>query len=94
MKKIFLFIAIGVLTIFGLPMFVEFMANHSYYKDMFASWDNRKILIWAILSALIPLYTIVKAKKFSLKKLFVWQLPLGLLVFSIAMTIIKEGIVG
>lgn len=93
MKKIFLIIGIILLSAFGISIFQEFMANHTYYGTMLASWANWKIIIWAIIASVIPLRYILKSKTFSLKKFFIWILPAGLLLFSVALTIIKEGIV-
>jgi hypothetical protein len=94
MKKIFLIIGIVLLSIFGISIFQEFMANHTYYGTMLASWANRKLIIWVLISSAIPLRYILKSKMFNLKTFFVWILPLGLIVFSVAHTIIKEGIIG
>lgn len=91
-KKIFLIIGIVLLSAFGIAIFQEFMANHAYYKDMFASRANRKIIIWAILASMIPLRYILKTKSFNLKKFFIRILPFGLVVFSVAHTIIKDSI--
>lgn len=93
MKKIFLIIGIVLLSIFGISIFQEFMANHTYYGTMLASWANWKVIIWALIASAIPLRYILKSKTFNMKKFFVWILPLGLIVFSVALTIIKEGIV-
>jgi hypothetical protein len=93
-KKIFLLIGIVLLSIFGISIFQEFLSNHTYYKNMFASRQNRKIVVWVIISTIIPLWYIIKTKVFSLKKFFVRIIPVTLLVFSIAHTILKGGIVG
>jgi amino acid permease len=90
MKKFFLILGIVVLSLFGISVFTEFMANHTYYKDMLISRGNRKLVIWAVISCGIPLYYVTKAKVFSLKKFFVWILPAALLLFSVAHTMIKE----
>jgi hypothetical protein len=92
-QKIFLIIGIILLSIFGISIFQEFMANHTYYKDMFASRDNRKIVIRIIVAAVIPLWYIIKAKTFSLKRFFVRIIPITILFFSVAFTMIKEGVV-
>jgi CHASE3 domain sensor protein len=44
-KKIFLGLMIVVLVLFGAEIFSEFMLNHTYYKGMFSSWANWKIVI-------------------------------------------------
>jgi len=93
MKKIFLIIGIVILSIFGISIFQEFMLNHTYYSAMLATRSNRNLIIWAIIASAIPLRYILKSKVFSLKRFFIWLLPLGLLVFSVAHTIIKGGIV-
>jgi hypothetical protein len=89
MKKIFLIIGIVLLSIFGISIFQEFMANHTYYGTMLASWANWKVIIRALISAAIPLRYILKSKTFSMKKFFIWVLPLGLIVFSVALAIVK-----
>ena len=89
MKKIFLIIGIVLLSIFGISIFQEFIANHTYYGSMLASWDNRKLIIRALLSSAIPLRYILKSKTFNMKKFFVWILPLGLIVFSVALAVVK-----
>jgi len=91
-QKVFLVLGIAVLSIFGISIFNEFMANHTYYNEMFAAAANWKLLIWAIISLGIPLVYLLKAKKFSLKTFFVWMLPLALVLFSVAHTSIKENI--
>jgi hypothetical protein len=93
-QKIFLLIGIVLLSIFGISIFSEFMANHTYYKDMFANRQNWKIVIRVMIATIIPLWYIIKTKTFSLKRFFVWILPITILFFSLAHTIIKEGIVG
>ncbi|MEI7562704.1 MAG: hypothetical protein WCJ39_03135 [bacterium] len=90
MKKFFLILGIVVLSIFGISVFTEFMANHTYYKDMLTSRDNRKLVIRALVASTIPLYYVTKTKVFSLKKFFVWILPAALLLFSVAHTLCKE----
>jgi len=50
-KKIFLGIMIFVLIVLGAEIFSEFMANHTYYNKMFASWTNWKLVISAVISA-------------------------------------------
>jgi len=90
MKKIFLIIGIVLLSIFGISIFQEFMANHTYYTGMLASWANWKLIIWIIISTMIPLRYILKSKTFEVKKFFIWILPLGLVVASVVHTLIKE----
>jgi len=93
MKKVFLIIGIVILSIFGISIFQEFMVNHTYYSTMLATWSNRNLIIRAIIASAIPLRYILKSKIFSLKRFFIRILPLGLIVFSVAHTIIKGGIV-
>gem|GEM_PF-5426700 len=49
-QKIFLIIGIVVLSLFGISIFNEFMANHTYYNQMFTTGANRKLLLRAIIS--------------------------------------------
>ncbi|MFA5748226.1 MAG: hypothetical protein WC872_03900 [Candidatus Absconditabacterales bacterium] len=93
-QKVFLIILIAILSIGGISIFKEFLANHTYYNQMLNSGVNWKLFVWAIVSSLIPIYYILKSKKFSLKTFMIRILPAGLLLFGVAHTIIKESIVG
>jgi len=92
-QKIFLIIGIFILTICWIEIFNAFMANHTYYNQMLANWANWKMFVWALISAWIAIYYITSTKKFSLKRLIIRILPIWLLIFAIAHTIIKESIV-
>lgn len=61
---------------------------------MFASWVNWKIVIRSIIAVAIPIVYIVRAKLFSLKKFFVYVLPVTLIVHTIAFTVLKDDIIG
>ena len=78
LKNVFLWLMIAVMLIFGMEIFREFMANHTYYNKMFADRANRKVVIWALISTLLPVLYLLKSKKFSLWKftifLFLWAL--------------------
>ena len=91
-QKIFLWIAIAVLSIFGISIYNEFMANHTYYFSMFWAWENRKIIIRAVIAAAIPLSYIIRNKKFSLKTFAMRILPTSLVFFGVAHILIKESI--
>lgn len=90
-QKIFLWIMIFVLVVFGMETFSEFMKNHTYYVDMFNARDNRKILIWVFFSAAIPTLYLLFNKVFSLKKLVIY-LGLWLLLFTFIHTGVKAEI--
>lgn len=40
-----------------------YMLNHTYYYDMLATSNNRKIILWFIVLALIPVATLLRKKK-------------------------------
>lgn len=88
LKKVFLVIMIFVFIVIGAEIFSEFMNNHTYYYEMFKSWENWKIVLSAILSAAIPGIYLLRNKEFSLKK-FIIYLLVGLLIFSLLHLIIK-----
>ncbi len=86
---------IAVVLFFGMEIFKEFMANHTYYNTMFASWTNWKVVIWAFISALIPTFYLLKNKKFSLWKftifVFLWALLFGFINLIIKDSFIASG---
>ncbi len=92
-QKIFLIIILLVLVVFWAEIYSEFMANHTYYNTMFASWENWKLIISSIISAWIPILYLIFNKKFSLKK-FIIYLIIWLIVFGLLHTWIKDGFVG
>lgn len=63
LKKIFLVITIIVLAALGISFFQEYMINHTYYDQMRASMENRKIVGAGIVFALFPTVYILWAKK-------------------------------
>ena len=93
-QKIFLGIVILLLSIFGVSIFNEFMANHTYYNSMFSDGNNWKLIVRCLIAAGIPIAYILRSSKFSLKTFLTWMLPLGLLVFSAAHVSVKEQIFG
>ena len=93
-QKIFLIIGILLLSFFGVSIYNEFMANHTYYQTMIASRTNRKLFIWAIAAIMIPLVYIVRGKLFSIKRFFVYIIPITLMIYSTAFVVIKNGIIG
>jgi len=93
-QKIFLIIGILLLSFFGVSIYNEFMANHTYYQTMLSSRDNRKLVIRSIIAVCIPIVYIIRSKVFSVKKFFVYILPLTLMVFTTAFTLVKDSIVG
>lgn len=70
------------------------MANHTYYQTMLASWGNRKLVIRSIIAVCIPIAYLIRAKAFSLKRFFIYIVPLTLMVYTTAFTIIKDSIIG
>ncbi len=93
-QKIFLIVGIILLSIFGVSIYNEFMANHTYYQTMLTSRVNRKLVIWAIVSVAIPIVYIIRSKIFSVKKFFLYILPATVLVFTTAFTLVKDSIIG
>jgi hypothetical protein len=93
LQMVFLVILIFVLFVFGIESFGEFMANHTYYNDMFASWTNWKLILAALVSAMIPGLYLLFHKQFSLKR-FLLMTGAGLLLFSIIHTSVKDSILG
>lgn len=91
-QKIFLIIMLIVLVVFWVEIYSEFMVNHTYYNSMFASWENWKTVIAAIISAWVPVLYLIINKSFSLKK-FIIYLVSGLLLFSLLHIRIKDGLV-
>ena len=67
-------------------------AGHEYYYDMLSSKINRRIVIWMIISALIPIGTMIWSKKFSLQSTII-SFAGGLLVSWYAHTYLKDGFV-
>lgn len=93
-QKIFLIIGILLLSFFGVSIYNEFMANHTYYQTMLASWVNRKLFIRAIVAVCIPLLYIVKGKLFSVKKFFMYIIPVTLLLYTTVFVVVKDAIIG
>ena len=93
-QKIFLIIAILLLSFFGVSIYNEFMVNHTYYQTMLASRANWKLVIWSIIAVCIPIAYIIRSKVFSVKKFFVYIIPITLVVFTIAFTMVKDSIIG
>lgn len=91
-QKIFWWIGILVLIIFGVEIFGGFMANHTYYNGMLKNRTNRKLIIRAIISAIIPVFYIIKNKSFSIKKLIMYIL-IWLLLFSLIHVNVKWPII-
>ncbi|MFZ2150417.1 MAG: hypothetical protein WAZ12_04565 [Candidatus Absconditicoccaceae bacterium] len=92
-QKIFLGIIVIILIIFGVGIFNEYWINHTYYATMLGSKENWKLFIGVIVSSLIPIYYLYKAKVFSLKK-FIIYIVVGLLLFSVIHVMIKDTILG
>jgi len=93
-QKIFLIILILLLSVFGVSIYNEFMANHTYYQGMLASWTNRKLVLRAIVAVAIPLLYIVRGKVFSVKRFFLYYIPTSLLVYTTAFVMSKDAIIG
>lgn len=58
---------------------------------MLNAWVNWKILVSAIVSSMIPIFYILKTKKFSIKKFSIWLL-IGVLLFSVLHVSFKDQI--
>ena len=79
LKNVFLCLMIAVILIFWIGIFNEFMANHTYYSEMFSTRSNWSVTIWALLSTIPPItFLLYKNKKFSVWAfaifLFAWAL--------------------
>lgn len=90
-QKIFLGIIVIILIIFWVWIFNEYWINHTYYATMLGSKENWKLFIGVIVSSLIPIYYLYKAKVFSLKK-FIIYIVVWLLLFSVIHVMIKDTI--
>jgi len=81
--KVFLWVTLFVLVVFGIEIFQEYMANHSYYGSMLSDWSNWKMIFAWLASSFIPLAYLIWHKKFSLRNfmiyLFIWLNLFGLL---------------
>lgn len=66
-KKIFLWLIITIFVIFGLEIFGEYLANHTYYPGMLANGENWKVLILMLVGSLGIGSYVLFSKKFSLK---------------------------
>lgn len=92
-QKIFLIIGILLLSFFGVSIYQEFMANHTYYHAMLASRENRKLFIRSIIAVCIPLAYIIRSKVFSVKKFFMYIIPITLMLYTTVFIVIKDSIV-
>ncbi len=92
-QKIFLIIGIVLLSFFWISIYNEFMANHAYYQTMLASRVNRKLIIRSIVAVCIPIAYIIRSKVFSVKRFFITIIPLTLMFYTAAFTMVKGGIV-
>src|SRR5574344_1767795 len=93
-QKIFLIIGILLLSFFGVSIFNEFMANHTYYQGMLASRTNRKLVIRSVVAVCIPLIYIIRSKVFSVKKFFLYIIPITLMFYTTVFIVVKDTIVG
>jgi len=90
-QKIFLGVIALIMIFFWVWIFNEYWVNHTYYVTMLNSLENWKIFLGAIISSLIPIYYLYKAKTFSLKK-FIIYLVIWLLLFSVIFLMLKDSI--
>jgi len=93
-QKIFLIVGILLLSFFGVSIYNEFMANHTYYQTMLASRANWKLFVWAIVAVLIPLVYIIKGKTFSVKSFFMYVIPTTLWLYTTIFVVTKDTIIG
>lgn len=87
----FLGIMTIVLIFFWTEIFNEYWVNHTYYLSMLNAGVNRKVFISAILASMIPIFYILKTKKFSIKS-FSIRLLIWVLLFSILNISFKDQI--
>jgi len=96
-KTIFLIIGVLIVLILGYQIFGAYIANHPYYRGtatdvgMIGSGSNRKILIWSLLCALLPVSYLLFFKKKTLRG-FSLTLFLGLFLYAVISTVVREGI--
>lgn len=97
-QKIFLIIGILLLSVFGITIYNEFIANHAYYftaaPKIVANWANRKLFLWTIVAVGLPLLYIIRAKIFSVKRFFMFILPVSLLMYTTIFVVVKDTIIG
>ncbi|NOZ44540.1 MAG: hypothetical protein GXP45_05390 [bacterium] len=87
-QKIFLAIVLVILFVFGIEIFSGYMSNHTYYASMLHNSKNIWMIVWALLSASIPLLYLIFHKSFKLKKFMIFVL-LALMIFGFAHVILK-----
>jgi hypothetical protein len=69
------------------------MGTHTYYKEMLSSQANRIIFISVLICALLPVWYLICAKRFKIKKLTMY-LAGGLAVYGLLHSVTKGGTVG
>lgn len=98
-KNIFLTLGIIILLVLGYQVFNAYLGNHTYYRGtatdvgMMGSGANRKVLIWSIVLALIPISYLLFMKKKTVKG-FSIALFVGLFLYSVAAAAVKNAILG
>jgi hypothetical protein len=83
----------AILFFFGRESLVSYLGTHTYYKEMLSSKANRGIFISVVICALCPVWYLLKAKHFKVKKLII-ILAGGLAVFGLAHSLWKGGTIG
>lgn len=88
-NRIFLVLSVLLAVFLSFPIISAYMANHTYYYDML-SLSNFKLVIWAVVYALIVLSYML----FANKKTIVWFLGFlfwWLFLFALTMINIKDS---
>ncbi len=92
-QKIFLLLGLVIVGFFEVSIYQEFMANHTYYQWMLASWTNWKLFLATITTVLLPLWYIFKKRTFSVKQFFVYILPMTIAIYTTLFVSIKDTII-
>lgn len=98
-KTIFLILGLIVVLFLGYQVVDAYLLNHTYYRGtadavgMMGTGANRKVLIWSLVFACVPLGYLLFMKKKSLKRFSICVF-IGLFLYSVAQAAVKESIVG
>ncbi len=83
LNKIFVFIGSFLLLGIWIFIFTEYLRNHQYYNWMIHSSKNWWLIIWSIVSAIIPILYLIYKKNITLKW-FIISILTWTLIFWIA----------
>lgn len=86
-------VCIVFLCVFGILIFKEYMANHTYYYDMLKNQSNLSIILATLVCAALPTAYISHRKGWTFKGLM-WVTWIGLALYGISYATIRENILG